>query len=440
MLPAVEEKRDLVCSFDALRSLHDNHGLEEFDYLERGATKKMWFMFEFSTPALSHELFKYLGDICDVIAIGVAGGSCQATVICHRVNYVTLDIARFQPGKFYLPIIYKNKNANDVVFVLIKAWMDAQAHILTNFFLKTFPQYEEELVMIEWQGRTEYQVVADIGTCRHVVKVKRTPRQSFIAARHVELLKLWHCQAKNGHSFVVKVDDSDIMNIRDYTPAASEIMLSYVDVSDGSVKQFSVRDWIVGAHMSHTAVLYGGPRLGKTPLAKSMAACVAPVHHQQQFIMVSTLDVLPQNDLVSGVPILLDEFNPSAKRGTRPAHSCEDLKVITEIAEGGTINGRGSNQGGNIQFPKMVPRVITCNAKNPFEFFPVLPPNLFTTMTNNDRLGLHHDAKAVIKRCAFLHIEQSVVPLTVSANHSVDRRVAVKRRAAELYSGANAIP
>ena len=63
-----------------------------------------------------------------------------------------------------------------------------------------------------------------------------------------------------------QVDESGIMDIREYTPAASEIMFSYVDVTDGSVHQFSVRDCIMDTHMIHAAIVYGGPRLGKTPL------------------------------------------------------------------------------------------------------------------------------------------------------------------------------
>ena len=153
---------------------------------------------------------------------------------------------------------------------------------------------------------------------------------------------------------------------------------------------------------------------------------------------MSTLDILPRRGLATGVPILLDEFNPSKDRGGRPSHSCEDLKIITEIAEGGTLNGRGGNQGGDIHFPPMVPRVITCNAASPWEFWLELPDNVFT-MTNGARLALSNDAKAILKRCAFFHIQRAVVPESVAAGHAADRQGAMKRRASEVFSGDNAI-
>ena len=240
----------------------------------------------------------------------------------------------------------------------------------------------------------------------------------------------------------MKISDDGIIHINRFSPPASEIMFSYVDVGDGSVHQFSARDWIVERHATHTAVLHGGPKLGKTPLAKSMAAQVARLvpggRGDLHFIQVSTLDILPRNGLSTGVPILLDEFNPSKERGGRIAHSCEDLKIITEIAEGGTLNGRGGNQGGDIHFPPMVPRIITCNAASPWEFWRELPDNVFT-MTNGARMALSNDAKAILKRCAFFHIQRAVVPEGVAAAHAVDRQGAMKRRASQVFSGDNAI-
>ena len=213
-------------------------------------------------------------------------------------------------------------------------------------------------------------------------------------------------------------------------------------MGDGSVHQFSAKEWIEERHATHTAVLHGGPKLGKTPLAKSMAACVARLYPRDRgdlhFIQVSTLDILPRSGLATGVPILLDEFNPSKERGGRIAHSCEDLKIITEIAEGGTLNGRGGNQGGDIHFPPMVPRIITCNAASPWEFFRELPDNVFP-MTNGARLALSNDVKAILKRCAFFHIQRAVVPESVAAAHAADRQGAMKRRASEVFSGDNAI-
>ena len=427
---------------DALDLFHQKSGCENFDYKQRGKEKKEWFFFEYRNVDLSRDLYDYLCTVCDVVALGLSAVGLP-TALCRRSSYHSLELERFLPGTFNAPVLARKKNANDVTFRWVKAWIENQKVYHANFFTMSPDDYDETHVLTEWEGRTKVQVHTDINACKTRDKALRTPRQQFIANGHVQLLAAWHASLTEREiPYIVKISDDGIMHINRFSPKASEIMFSYVDVGDGSVHQFSAKEWIEERHATHTAVLHGGPKLGKTPLAKSMAAQVARLvpggRGDLHFIQVSTLDILPRNGLSTGVPILLDEFNPSKERGGRSAHSCEDLKIITEIAEGGTLNGRGGNQGGDIHFPPMVPRIITCNAASPWEFWRELPDNVFT-MTNGARMALSNDAKAILKRCAFFHIQQAVVPEGVAAARAADRQAAMKRRASDVFSGDNAI-
>ena len=442
-LPSPEVRRNATASMDALERFHQHIGCEKCVYPQRLPKKREWFFFEFGTLDLAKELFDYLSGMCDVVAIGTTVlGVCMA--ICHRRSYGVLQIERFRPGAFFTPKLHRKKNSNDLAFKFVDAWLQAQQDVMMNFFVLSPTEYTDEHIIDEWEGRTRAHVLRDIHSCKSTSKSQRTARQSYVADdNNATLLAIWAAEAsETKQTYIIQISDNDILDINIFIPKPSEIMFLYVDVSDGSIHQFSVRDWIYEKHATHTAVLHGGPKLGKTPLAKSMAACVAQLSADDggelHFLQVSTLDILSRR-LSQGVPILLDEFNPSVQRGSRQAHNCEDLKIITDIVEGGTLNGRGGAQGGDIHFPNMVPRIITCNAGSPFEFFRELPDNVFTTMTNEARMALSNDAKAILKRCAFFHIQQAVVPESVVESYAAERRAALKRRASEVFSGARAI-
>lgn len=138
-------------------------------------------------------------------------------------------------------------------------------------------------------------------------------------------------------------------------------VFNHVETEAGRVRQFTAKGWIMERHVELTAVIHGAPKLGKPPLAECLAAAVAPLHASSSslttpgthFILASTADVLPRNRLTPGIPIVLDEFNPSAPRGARPPHNTQDVKIITDT-NGGTLNGRGGGQGG-YPFPPGVP-------------------------------------------------------------------------------------
>ena len=76
----------------------------------------------------------------------------------------------------------------------------------------------------------------------------------------------------------VRMSDPNILSIREFGILASEMKFKYVNLHNGSIDQSSAKDWILGVHMNYAAVIHGPPQVGKTPLAKSLAATVAPIY------------------------------------------------------------------------------------------------------------------------------------------------------------------
>ena len=145
----------------------------------------------------------------------------------------------------------------------------------------------------------------------------------------------------------IMVSDASIPRMEDLDPPPSGLMFNYVDIADGCrVKQFSGRDWMRLWHQKKTLVLHGNAECAKSPTAKLYAATVAqlyPPSGEQFFCMVSAADVLPRDEMKTGTPIVLDELMPMEARGCNPPHSITDLKILTDVEGGGTIQGRSTH-------------------------------------------------------------------------------------------------
>ena len=113
----------------------------------------------------------------------------------------------------------------------------------------------------------------------------------------------------------------------------------------GMLIEFSVKEWLYDdisgrmEHVKYSLVLYGAPKLAKTPFAKSMAAALSIMHHEPGTsdpiaLVVNTVEALPRGGdprIRRGTPILFDDLRPGVPRGNRPAHSLEDMKVLGQL-------------------------------------------------------------------------------------------------------------
>ena len=302
--------------------------------------------------------------------------------------------------------------------------------------------------MAEWTNRTEYQVQEDITQCRNIRKRARTDRQDFVASNYVQLEKMRRAKTENDKFLTVDAEDQSIMNINQFSPPPSQLECKTFNVHTGELVTFSLKKYLFDGqdmlHRDYALILHGSAGLGKSPLARTLCAMMAKINQaggaqDAAFIQVSTADMLrgaaKHNHLKPGTPILFDELNPGEHRGTRPAHTIEDMKVLLDVPLGGTLNARQ----GDIHFEANMPRVFTCNASDPHTFFPTLPVGVWE-MSAHTRAHLSADIKAVFKRCVFCAIDRSVVPQVVREAYDVERRRAWAGTAAGVLGGANAVP
>ena len=162
---------------------------------------------------------------------------------------------------------------------------------------------------------------------------------------------------------------------------------------------------------------------------------------KSNFYKISATEVLPRDDLRTGIPIILDEFMPMLPRGCNPPHTIDEMKILTDVEQGGSIHGKGSNSKttGVIHFEKHVPRIITCNAATPHEFIDIIPRDIYT-MTNDERKSLSNNALAILKRCAFFDVQHSLIPDAVKASYKAASSNETVERFEEIFGGLNAIP
>jgi hypothetical protein len=220
------------------------------------------------------------------------------------------------------------------------------------------------------------------------------------------------------------------------------------DVEDGSYQTFTMKEFIYDnvsgkmEHMRYALVLYGAPRMAKTPFAKAMAAALACIHQtgggEPYSLVMNTAEAMPRGSdprIQPGVPIVFDDMRPGANRLGRAPHSLEDLKVLSDVPDGGDMAARYSD----IHFARMMPRLFTSNDTCPHGFHPAFPIGL-KDMSNAAVLALDNHTKALLKRFAFCHVTTCLIPEAARAAFGVASVADRAAAAAALFGGAHAIP
>jgi hypothetical protein len=265
----------------------------------------------------------------------------------------------------------------------------------------------------------------------------------------VQLLAVRKAKATNGDAMVLHASDHSILPLQAFAPPPSRLVAWYRCVETGLLKTFTVKDYIFNSdtgamfHLSYAIVLYGAPKLAKTPFAKSVALAVATLHQSDSgaepcAIIINTAESLPRSGdsrVKAGVPVIFDDLRPGQTRGGRAAHTVEDLKVMGDIMGGGEMSARFSD----IHFEPQMARLFTSNDMSPNDFHPAFPVNL-ETMTPVQVMGLDNHVKALLKRFAFCAVHSNLIPLATRNAFEHSRRASLATAATNIFSGSNAIP
>ena len=161
--------------------------------------------------------------------------------------------------------------------------------------------------------------------------------------------------------------------------------------------------------------------MGKTAFATSMLIEAANElqygkNKAPYIVKVGTVDacgpLVRDNTIVAGVPILIDECKVGETRGTRGPMTLDDAKAVTEVRNTTTVNARYAD----FQFATPVPRIFTYNGKCPNSWHYQIPLNVLEE-SNEVRMNLNADIKAVLKRCAFATVTNNLISAEVRAEY-----------------------
>jgi len=145
--------------------------------------------------------------------------------------------------------------------------------------------------------------------------------------------------------------------------------------------------------------IFGGPNnMGKTPLAKRVAADYAQARGVSYFAMSSTVDSLRmlsvQGFFRPHTAVVLDEWRMGADSQDSQGHKADFIKCLTDVESPGAVRLRYSD----VRFASLMPRIITSQARM---------KDWLELLAKLDEA----DAGAVLKRVIFVDFDEPVVPV-----------------------------
>ena len=211
------------------------------------------------------------------------------------------------------------------------------------------------------------------------------------------------------------------------TPVLGDVKGTYRDMASG-------RDFTCGLHtfantsmhLQRTAVLYGPPDCGKTPLAEALAARWAEMYQPgsgEYYIVTSTPDslrLMADEDLLApGVPIIFEELEAKDRKAHARPLTANVMKHLCGVRDGGVVSARYRD----FALHRKQPRIICCNSD---------PQDWLDAITDNER-----DQLALRKRVVFFELTRPVIStesddtLGLDLQHFLNEghtRLAAKRR------------
>jgi hypothetical protein len=270
---------------------------------------------------------------------------------------------------------------------------------------------QEELtaLMRSYGNLTPVQWTARLWGLKVKAPEKLTVGERAIVARPVDANKLRETlvQEENAKSFVKYVIDCKVLRMDQFMNLDKLVAVRLNP--DGTRAYMPFVAATRGLMIESTFILLGNTGLGKTALARAMCKLFCEAKGVAYFIESNTVDSL-RTVYVNGffrkhVPVLLDEWKPTGDKYSGK-DGIDMLKCLNTVGDAATIKCRYSD----IRFQDDQPKVQSCNC---------------TSLDDWCRcLGEVDDVdkNAVLRRCLFVEITESLVPAALRKEFLGQRR------------------
>ena len=279
-------------------------------------------------------------------------------------------------------------------------------------------------VVREWMQLDPADIQLRIIEARLVPPSQRTPRQTLIATGHEQLMKSMMLRVEKNNPLVVFWDTT--MKLQEFSNLQLLQCRSF-DPQTGNDVSYSLLDWVNECHYTkHTLILFGEPKLGKTPLAMALCGRIAfSLQHARRerpvFLKAGTLDSLRGAAalMVANTPFLLDEWTPMEPKGSRAPSTLEEIKKVCNCETSSSIDARRRD----LTTSADQPRVVTSNARDPSSWHDSLPADPWS-LTPQQRVQLiSGPVRAFFKRAVFCVLSVSVVSAEFASVWSERKRL-----------------
>lgn len=229
-----------------------------------------------------------------------------------------------------------------------------------------------------------------------------TDEQRFIVKRanHMRMVRSAMVELTVAESYLVSVSDGSLLRLDQFVHLDR---LKATRIREGACTRMSFMEFVTGYLEQTTMAICGVPGLGKTPLARAVAASYARARNRPHFVQSSTVDSLRmlsvQGFFERHTAVVLDEWRIGQDSQDPNSHKVDFLKCLTDVQNPGTVRLRYSD----VRFAADMPRIITTQ-QSPSDW-----------LVSLEQCPLE-DREAVLKRMVFVHVTEPLIPPSLVAS------------------------
>lgn len=427
-----------ACKFD--QEATDLQALTPFELLDvSDPRRRKWLILIWTEDVQFENVAKYILGRKDHGAVGQVHGVGSVALVSKSDNCY-LHFAGLGDAK---PVIKAMKDKggphnkqNDLQDFFLGLLAASDKVATTMLFYEEFDLDVIESLKLEFATLSEEDVLTRIMHAQQTDSKQRSDREKAIVKCHSTLMKYrrQHESKNNKEGGMKKMALLDKhLEYKLVQPKLETIRVWTMDVINGQNVEFSLHSFLAeGLMLKYTIVILGPPSMGKTPIAQMMCSLIARALQEKNddsfYIQTGTVEGLSKvaGLMDDNVPILLDDFTPSCRRGNREPLCAESLKHVLNVASSETVDARYKD----LCIPEGCARVVTSNAASPHGWFSQIPFNLDTLPVEVRLATCSDDAKAILKRVAFAYVSDSLIPPVKRAAHWEDVR---SRASAKMY-------